>query len=481
MKRFITAAVILLFCGVSMLQAQGDPSKNYETCAYWELIEQIRAYEDTLAFEASLPDTLRGEYGLPVTDAGVVSKVYRIYRCAALLDSLAGLKDDLDFQRATAPVVVTDSISAITATGATFHAKVTSDGGESVTDQWFRYGQSASNLTDSIRVTGTTTPFTKDVTALASGQYWVAGFAKNAKGTSSGDTLSFWIPVAPTVDTDSTSLITATSVTLHGKVISDGNGAITAQWFRYGTSATNLTDSIRVTGTATPFTYALTGLDPATRYYFAAFAKNVAGTSTGDTLSFLTRCSVDSVLHQSYYYGVIQAETQCWFDENLKVTTFNNGDNIPAGHDATQWGALSTPGRANPGNDVANVATYGRLYNWFAVSDARGLCPTGWHVPSEAAFDSLVNYLGGFSVAGTKLKALPPAWNGTDDIGFNGLPGGARDSFGTYQLFGSRLSMWTSTEATSANSARASAYQDGTANIINIDKNSGFSIRCLED
>jgi uncharacterized protein (TIGR02145 family) len=388
MKRYLAAVSFFLLGGViSATFAQGSPSKTYETCKYWELIEQIRAYEDTLAFEASLPDTTRGEYGKPVTDTGVSARVYRIYVCADLLDSLAARQDDLNFLRASSPVVDTDSTSAITATGATLHAKVTSDGGD----------------------------------------------------------------------------------------------AVSAQWFRYGLTAANLTDSIEVVGTATPFSVAVTGLDPATRYYFAAFAENGKGSASGDTLTFLTRCSVDSVLHQSYYYGVIQAETQCWLDENLLVTTYNNGDPIATGHGGSAWAALTTGGRAAPNGSSANVTTYGYLYNWYAVADSRGICPTGWHVPTEAAFDSLMDYLGGYAVAGTKLKALPPVWNGTDDIGFNGLPGGARDSFGSYQNFGSRLSMWTSTEATSANSARATAYQDGTANIINIDKNSGFSVRCLED
>ena len=156
MKRYLAAVSFFLLGGViSATCAQGSPSKTYETCKYWELIEQIRAYEDTLAFEASLPDTTRGEYGKPVTDTGVSARVYRIYVCADLLDSLAARQDDLNFLRASSPVVDTDSTSAITATGATLHAKVTSDGGDAVSAQWFRYGLTAANLTDSIEVVGT--------------------------------------------------------------------------------------------------------------------------------------------------------------------------------------------------------------------------------------------------------------------------------------------------------------------------------------
>ncbi len=481
MMRFTTAMCALLaFGNAQWVFAQGDPSKAYETCKHWELIEQIRAYEDTLAFEASAPDTLRGEYGQQVRDLNETLKSYRLYRCAALLDTIAALQAEVDFAQADPPVVDTDSISAITGSSATFHAKVTSDGGLPVSNQWFRYGTSSTSLTDSVAVSGTATPFSKNVTALSAGQYYVAGFANNAKGTSSGDTLSFWIPVAPTLDTDSTSVLTATSVTLHAKVTSNGNGTISAQWFRYGLTAASLTDSVAVVGTSTSFTAALTGLDPATRYYFAAFAENAAGSATGDTLSFLTRCSVDSVLHQSYYYGVIQAETQCWFDENLRTAVYNNNDSIPAGFTNAQWGALTTAGRSEPSGSEANVATYGRLYNWYAVSDSRGLCPSGWHVPSEDGLDSLFVFLGGDAVAGGKLKAAAPDWNGTDDIGFRVLQAGGRTAAGAF--FTTNAGFWTSTVDSATQSVRVFFSDSSTAAVVAAqNKKLGLSVRCLQD
>jgi len=389
----------------------------------------------------------------------------------------------------SAPVVDTDSISGVTPSTATFHGHVFSDGGHTVTERWFAYGASASALNDTITATvgvpGSIFTASISLSGMGTGPWYVAAFAKNVKGTTSGDTLQFAPPVAPTMDTDSTSLRTSTTATLHGKVVSNGGGALTHQWFRYGASAASLTDSVAVAGTATPFTVSLTGLSPATRYYFAAFGKNAAGTATGDTLSFWTKCSVDSVVYQGYTYGVIQSEDQCWFDENLQATNFRDNTAIPDGFDAASWAGLSTPGRTEPNGDPAQVATYGRLYNWFAVSDARGLCPSGWHVPSEAAFDSLVDALGGSSVAGEKLKAVAPLFDGTDEIGYRAVPAGGRSATGVFMGFATSpvATFWSSTLGSSGSAALRMTLSTGStsASITAHNSKIGYSVRCLQD
>ena len=581
MKRYLFVFGILAVSSVSMgLLGQTDPSKNYENCAYWELIEQLRAYEDTLATEQSAPDTLRKEYGLPVTDAGISAKMYRLYRCAALLDSLANLQDSLAFVRADPPTVDSDSISGITGSAATLHGRILSDGGESVTarwflygttrtaladsiggtvglpdslftasisaltpagtwymaafaknakgtssgdtlqfvipvaptmdtdsissitasggtfhgrtlstggaalsHRWFRYGTSAAALNDSIAgVAGTPDSlFTASVTSLTAGTYYVAAFGKNLVGTSSGDTLQFVVPVAPTMDSDSMSARTATTATLHGKVVSNGGGALTHQWFRYGLTAASLTDSIAVSGTTTPFSVGVSGLTPATQYYYAAFGKNAAGTATGDTLSFWTKCSVDSVVYNSYTYGVVQIGDQCWFDENLQTTKFSDGTAIPSPATDVLWAGLSTPGRAEHTSKVRTED--GLLYNWHAASDSKGLCPSGWHVPTEAAFDSLVNFLG--STAGNQLRVGSPIWDGTNETGFSGLPSGARvGSTGLFNNYNTRAVFWSTTVDTvnPSNAARAALNSASpTVGMITQDKRTGMSVRCLQD
>ena len=582
MKRYLFVFGILAVSSVSMgLLGQTDPSKNYENCAYWELIEQLRAYEDTLAFEQSAPDTIRKEYGLPVTDAGISAKMYRLYRCAALLDSLANLQDSLAFVRADPPTVDSDSISGITGSAATLHGRILSDGGESVTARWFLYGTTRTALADSIggtvglpdslftasisaltpagtwymaafaknakgtssgdtlqfvvpvaptmdtdsiaSITATTatfhgrtlstggaalshrwfrygtsaaalndsiagvagTPdslFTASVTSLTAGTYYVAAFGKNLVGTSSGDTLQFVVPVAPTMDTDSMSARTATTATLHGKVVSNGGGALTHQWFRYGLTAASLTDSIAVSGTTTPFSVGVSGLTPATQYYYAAFGKNAAGTATGDTLSFWTKCSVDSVVYNSYTYGVVQIGDQCWFDENLQTTKFSDGTAIPSPATNALWAGLSTPGHAEHNDKVRTED--GLLYNWYAASDSKGLCPSGWHVPTEAAFDSLSNFLG-VSTAGNQLRVGSPIWDGTNETGFSGLPSGGRaGSTGNFYGYNIRAIFWSTTVDTAnpSNAARAALTSvTPTLGMTTLDKRTGMSVRCLQD
>jgi uncharacterized protein (TIGR02145 family) len=474
------------------VHAQTDPSKDFENCAYWELIEQLRAYEDTIAFEQSLPDTLRNEYGLPVTDNGVASKVYRIYRCAALLDSLANLQDSLDFVRAVPPTVDTDSISGITSSAATLHGRVLSDGGEPVTERWFGYGTSAASLNDTITATVGVPDsiFTAALSSLASGSWYVAAFAKNAKGTSSGDTLTFVIPVAPTMDSDSISGITSSTATFHGRTLSTGGAALSHRWFRYGTTAAALTDSIPgVAGTPDSlFTAAVTGLSPGT-YYMAAFGKNVAGISSGDTLSFSTfQCGTSSVTYQTHPYTTVLIGTQCWFAENLRASSYKDGTAIPSGLDATAWsnsttGALTTYGEGG-GSAAANLTTYGHLYNWYAVTDPKGLCPAGWHVPDSTEWMTLFLHQGGLGVAGEKLKVTSsntPPWDGTNTSGFSALDGGVRRPGGAfeYQLY---LGGFWSTTGSGSN-ARYFYMTDGSTAVAPdvVTKKEGWSVRCLKD
>jgi uncharacterized protein (TIGR02145 family) len=139
-----------------------------------------------------------------------------------------------------------------------------------------------------------------------------------------------------------------------------------------------------------------------------------------------------------YSYGVVLIGDQCWFAENLRTTVYADGSAIPEVTDDNAWEGLSTGARCDYDNYASNVATYGRLYNWYAATDAAGLCPTGWHVPTDDEWTALETYLGanGHSGAeGTALKSTS-GWsgsgNGTDDFGFSALPGGFRDSNGFF-------------------------------------------------
>src|ERR1035437_4904310 len=123
--------------------------------------------------------------------------------------------------------------------------------------------------------------------------------------------------------------------------------------------------------------------------------------------------------------------TQSWMLKNLDVSTYRNGDLIPEVTDGSAWSALTAGAWCWYNNDSAtNASTYGKLYNWYAVNDPRGLAPTGWHVPSDAEWTTLSTCLGGNAVAGGAMKETgtthwtSPNTGATNSSGFTGLPGG---------------------------------------------------------
>ncbi|MEX0635629.1 MAG: fibrobacter succinogenes major paralogous domain-containing protein [Ferruginibacter sp.] len=150
-------------------------------------------------------------------------------------------------------------------------------------------------------------------------------------------------------------------------------------------------------------------------------------------------------------YPVVQIGDQFWTAENLKTTRFADGSVIPNVTSVDAWINLSTPAWCNYENNEANDSIYGKLYNWYTVADPRNLCPTGWHVPSDSEFTILIDFLGGDSIAGGKMKATvgwQTANNGaTNESGFLGLPGGSRYSYyGEFFNVGNNGYWWSSSE-----------------------------------
>lgn len=129
-------------------------------------------------------------------------------------------------------------------------------------------------------------------------------------------------------------------------------------------------------------------------------------------------------------YFTVQIGTQCWIQSNLKVSRFRNGDTIAniIGH--PQWHRDRNGAWCSYRDEEANDSLYGKLYNWYAVRDSRGLCPAGWHVPSEAEWTTLIDFLGGEAEAGDKMKGIAgwesPNMGDLNSSGFSGLPGGRR-------------------------------------------------------
>ena len=158
-----------------------------------------------------------------------------------------------------------------------------------------------------------------------------------------------------------------------------------------------------------------------------------------------------------YGYGSADASTvtvgsQRWLGKNLNVDRFANGDPIPQAQTEDEWkraNAQQQPAWCYYNNDPANGRTYGKLYNWYAVHDARGLAPAGWHVPSDAEWTQLTGYLGGEAIAGKKMKSVS-LWaengNGSNSSGIAGLPGGNRYTSGSFRNIGKDGYWWSSSE-----------------------------------
>ena len=179
---------------------------------------------------------------------------------------------------------------------------------------------------------------------------------------------------------------------------------------------------------------------------------------------------------------------QVWMTENLNVDRFRNGDLIPEARTNEEWeraGNEGKPAWCYYNNDAANGKKYGKLYNWYAVNDARGLAPKGYHIPSDAEWTLLIDYLGGANGAGVKMKSTN-GWiesgNGNNNSGFSGLPGGYRSDSGTFNYFGDHGNWWSSTESDTSDA--------GTRNLNGLNGNvgrssgyerDGFSVRCLRD
>ena len=180
--------------------------------------------------------------------------------------------------------------------------------------------------------------------------------------------------------------------------------------------------------------------------------------------------------------------TQQWMRENLDVLTYRNGDIIPQVTDPTAWAALTTGAWCYYNNDPLNGAIYGKLYNWYAFNDPRGLAPVGWHIPTEAEWTTLSTTLGGDAVAGGKMKVAGttrwtyPNTGADNSSGFAGLPGGFRYYGGAFSTVGSNGYWWSSAEY-SASSAfyRFLDYNFGSITRSAFSKQGGFSVRCLRD
>ena len=192
-----------------------------------------------------------------------------------------------------------------------------------------------------------------------------------------------------------------------------------------------------------------------------------------------------SVVFDDYTYLLVVIGSECWFKENLRSDNYRNGDPIPGNLSNSQWYSASQGAQAFYAGDPANLAVYGRLYNWHAVNDARGLCPSGFHVPTDAEWTELELAFGGSALAGHALKSSAtdsPPWNGTNSSGFKGIPAGYRfSSNGLYYDLGNYTYLWSSSSNGTSAWGRGLATSNTLVYRTSFNVRYGFAVRCVKD
>jgi uncharacterized protein (TIGR02145 family) len=187
-------------------------------------------------------------------------------------------------------------------------------------------------------------------------------------------------------------------------------------------------------------------------------------------------------------YKTVVINNQTWMAENLRTTRFNDGAPVPPVDDSIAWCNLVSAGYCWHGNDsVVNKNRYGALYNWYALESGK-LAPKGWHIPKDSEWIRLTNYLGGWDIAGGKLRDtgttywIAPNNGATNETGFSALPGDSRSEFGAFGEIGNYGIWWSSTAFGDSiawcrvlNNFNTSIYR------LNPRKRNGFSIRCVRD
>ncbi len=300
------------------------------------------------------------------------------------------------------------------------------------------------------------------------------------------------VPVLGTMDiTD----ITSSSCRSGGDIISDGGQSILAKgvcWIaaheRWSTGQEPTIDDQKSTDGSgiESFTSNVTDLTTATTYYLRSYATTKYGTGYGPEKTFKTSEIAADI--DGNVYEVVQIGTQTWMKDNLKVTRYRDGTVIPLTSNSSTWSSTSSGAYCAYGNSNYNIAVYGALYNWYAVTNPKGLCPTGWHIPSNEELTSLTTFLGGPEVAGGKMKETGlHYWNAPNmgvgnASGFSARAAGYRDLNGIFANLMEVDYIWSSSEYSPTHGISRKLYHDNS--VISFSgnfKNSGFTVRCIRN
>ncbi len=429
--------------------------------------------------------------------------------------------DDTDSEQSEElATVTTRPVTSITIDSAHSGGEVLDEGSSHVTTRGICWSKSQAPTTDDdlCRLVGQGPgEFSAEISDLsADTDYLVRAFAINATGTSYGDEQSFTTATeqqitVPTVITTSVTAIATNSAQGAGEVTASGNAEISDRGLCWATHDQPTTaDTCATAGSGVgEFSIEMAPLEPDAAYFARAYATNSEGTAYGESVGFHTEVGVVSCGTvtdiEGTTYEAVQIGSQCWMAENLRTSTYRDGSTIENITDDLAWGPSSSGAWAYYNNDASNAEPYGMIYNWYAVSDPRGLCPDGWTVPSDEDWKTLELALGmsqsevdatghrggddntnpGGSLKSTGTEHwLEPNEGATNTTGFSAYPGGDRnpgpDEPGFWSMSYSAY-FWTATELGNDHAwMRGLSYAQTSIDRATPAKNWGFSVRCVQ-
>lgn len=409
-------------------------------------------------------------------------------------------------------LVETYSPESILSNRARFKGEVKYEGGSPVSISGFIWGTfpGIDYLTsEDIPISSGTGLMEYDINTLEPGKsYYYRAYAINSMGISYGDPVNFVTPqTAPILTTKPIQNIGLYSAKSGGEIESDGGSVITQKgivWSTQPNPTISLTSKTLNGGGVSNFESNLNQLAPNTTYYVRAYATNSVGTAYGNTITFNTLPIPTSVTDvDGNVYSVLVLGNQIWMQENLKTTKYCNGDPIPMYMSDVQWQELTTGGWSYFDNFSGNES-YGKLYNYYAATDNRNPCPCGWHVPTDAEWTQLENYLiaNGMNFDNTtqgnkiaKSMASKNMWQASsifgavgfnpstnNTSGFNGIPAGRRFNTGEFVNLGSTAAWWTATQQNTTLAWYRWLSKDGLdSKRSSSNKSFGYNIRCIMD
>jgi uncharacterized protein (TIGR02145 family) len=431
---------------------------------------------------------------------------------------------------ASIPVLITTEITNITSTTASGSGNILLNGLSAISERGLCYNTDGNPSYNSEIVNGGlgTGLFMKYVTNLHPNTiYYVRAYAINNIGIGYGNELQFLTsPGLATVHTDSVFDISFESVSVISTVVNDGGFTISERgicWNTTGNPDINGDFQIDSTGTGVgSFVSSINDLIQGTSYFLRAYAINNEGLVYGQEIQFNTAydslsCPSTVLDYDGNSYNTIAIGAQCWMSENLKTTHYSNGIGIPHVSNDSLWDLLSN----NSSDDAfcyfndssTNANLYGALYTWAAAtgdnstgsntnpSGVQGVCPSGWHLPSDNEWKQLEIYLGMDPVEsdqtnlrgtdqGSRLAGDSTLWQAGDlksngmfgSSDFHALPAGIRHSGGQFVLLNEYAYWWTSSESSNdASWNRFLSYYHPKSGRNTTYKSSGLSVRCLRD